>query len=288
LPLTRQPFTRATRDLKLGAGCHISARDELSADRADAYARRKCADFPQHLLFPNVFAVIATIALFAYLLGSIPFGLLVARSHGIDIRQHGSGNIGATNVWRVLGKKWGIITFAADLLKGLLAVIIGQWIATHWAIHVPLPRGHVRIDHFDPGFAGIAAALGCVLGHSFPLWLGFKGGKGVATSLGVILGMMPLAALVAFALWAVVFKLSHYVSLASVIAAVALPVIVMALLFLGWLHGWAHFHFAVAAGGLVVLRHRTNLRRLVEGTEHRFGAPSPPAASVYPPPPLDP
>lgn len=234
--------------------------------------------------------VIATIVLFAYLLGSIPFGLLVSRSQGMDIREHGSGNIGATNVWRVLGKKWGVLTFAADLLKGLLAVLIGKWIATHWAIHVPLPHGHERIDHFDAGFAGIAAALGCVLGHNFPVWLRFKGGKGVATSLGVIFGMMPLAALLAFAVWAVTFKLWRYVSLASMIAAVALPVIVMALLFLGGLHGWAHFHFAVAAGMLVVFRHRTNLRRLVDGTEHRFGAPAPSdgSASPSPPPPLDP
>ena len=140
----------------------------------------------------QVLPVTASIVLFAYLLGSIPFGLLIARSRGVDIREHGSGNIGATNVWRVLGKKCGLLTFAGDLLKGLLAVLIGKWIATHWAIHVPLPHGRERIDYFDPGFAGIAAALGCVLGHSFPVWLGFKGGKGVATSLGVIFGMMPL------------------------------------------------------------------------------------------------
>src|SRR5687768_13178761 len=241
------------------------------------------------MTFPQLLPVIFVIVFVAYLLGSIPFGLLLARAHGVDIRQHGSGNIGATNVWRVLGKKWGLLTFAGDLLKGLLAVLIGQWIASHWAIHVPLPRGRERIDHFDPGFAGIAAALGCVLGHSFPLWLGFKGGKGVATSLGVILGMMPVAALIAFAVWAVTFKLSRYVSLASVVAAVALPVIVMALLFLGWLHGWAHFHFAVAAGMLVVFRHRSNLRRLVEGTENRFGAPPPSAANAAPsaPSPVD-
>lgn len=231
--------------------------------------------------------VTAAIVLLAYLLGSVPFGLIVARSQGIDIRQHGSGNIGATNVWRVVGKRSGLAVFIADMLKGVLAVVAAKWIATHWPIHVPLPHGHERIEFFDPGFAGITAALGCILGHNFPIWLRFKGGKGVATSLGVIFGMMPLAALLAFAVWGLAFKVTRYVSLASIIASIALPVIVIALLFLGGLHGWAHFYFAVAAGLLVVVRHRSNLRRLVEGTEHRFGSAPAPDAPVAPPP-LDP
>ena len=90
----------------------------------------------------------------------------------------GARNIGATNVWRVLGRKFGLFTFARDLRKGWLAVIIGQWIAAHWAIHVALPHGHERVDYFDPGYAGITAAIGCILGHTFPVWLRFKGGKG--------------------------------------------------------------------------------------------------------------
>lgn len=231
--------------------------------------------------------VIAVIVALAYLLGSVPFGLIVSRSQGIDIRAHGSGNIGATNVWRVVGKKSGLTVFGADMLKGVLAVLAAKWIAAHWAIHVPLPHGHERIEFFDPGYAGITAALGCILGHNFPVWLRFKGGKGVATSLGVILGMMPLAALLGFAVWALTFKVTRYVSLASIVASLAVPTFVMLLRFLGVAYGDAHFYFAVAAGLLVVLRHRSNLRRLVAGTEHRFGS-TPPAEMAATPPPLDP
>jgi acyl phosphate:glycerol-3-phosphate acyltransferase len=224
--------------------------------------------------------VIAVIALLAYLLGSIPFGLLVGRSQGIDIREHGSKNIGATNVWRVMGKKYGLFTFACDLGKGWIAVALGQWIAAHWAVRVELPHMHERFDLFDQGYAGITAAIGCILGHNFPVWLRFKGGKGVATSLGVIFGMMPLAALIVFAIWGVVFKLSRYVSLASLVAAVALPVTVVGLMFFwpahfpGGIRGWAYFYFACAAAILVVRRHRENIRRLVSGTENRFGKPA--------------
>jgi acyl phosphate:glycerol-3-phosphate acyltransferase len=228
--------------------------------------------------------VIAVIVLIAYTLGSIPFGLLVSRSQGIDIRKHGSGNIGATNVWRVMGKKWGIITFAADVLKGLAAVLVAKWLAARWGIHVPLPHGHERIDHLPQDYAGIAAAMGCVLGHSFPVWLGFRGGKGVATSLGVIFGMMPVAAAIDFVLWGIVFQISGYVSLASIVAAAALPVIVVGLLVAGWLHGWGYFFFAVAAGLLVIRRHRDNIKRLVAGTEKSFRQPEPPPSSTPPNP----
>jgi acyl phosphate:glycerol-3-phosphate acyltransferase len=221
---------------------------------------------------------IAVIALLAYLLGSIPFGFLIARAQGIDIREHGSRNIGATNVWRVLGKKWGLRTFLLDVAKGLAAVVLAKWIAGQWAVSTPLPHGHARADFLDPAVAGITAAMGCILGHSFPVWLGFKGGKGVATSLGVIVGMMPLAALLTFGLWAVVFKVSRYVSLASIVGALALPPIVLALLLVPepWgMSGWAHFYFAMVAGLLVIVRHRGNIQRLMQGTENRFGAPKP-------------
>ena len=228
--------------------------------------------------------VVANIVLLAYLLGSIPFGLIVSKSQGMDIREHGSRNIGATNVWRVMGKKFGLMTFAADVLKGLAAVLVAKWLAAHWEIHVALPHGHERIEFLSGDYAGIAAAMGCILGHSFPVWLGFKGGKGVATSLGVISGMMPLAALLAFALWGVVFKISRFVSFASIIAAAALPVIVVGLIFAGGLRGWGNFFFAVAAGILVIWRHRENIKRLVAGTENRFGAPQPAAPSTPPTP----
>jgi acyl phosphate:glycerol-3-phosphate acyltransferase len=225
--------------------------------------------------------LIATVVAFAYLLGSIPFGLIVAKSQGVDLRAHGSGNIGATNVWRVMGKKWGLITFFADAAKGWLAVVLAMRFARHWAIHEALPRGHERITSLDSehlGFIGIAAAVACILGHNFPVWLRFKGGKGVATSLGVIFGMIPLPGLIVFAIWGLVFKTSRYVSLASLIAAVSLPIVTLAIMMLaparGWyaVNSWAYFFFSVAAGGMVVHRHRANIKRLVAGTELRVGA----------------
>ena len=219
--------------------------------------------------------LVAAILLASYLLGSIPCGLLISKSQGLDIREHGSRNIGATNVWRVMGKKWGLLAFVGDTAKGWLAVLLGMWLAARWSVTLDLPHGHI----LPPDFAGITAALGCILGHTFPVWLRFKGGKGVATSLGVILGMMPLAALIDFAIWAVVFKVSRYVSLASIVAAGALPVAVIGLMFFGpaqgWgaVQGWGNFYFAVAAAALVIKRHTANLQRLRAGTELRVGAP---------------
>jgi glycerol-3-phosphate acyltransferase PlsY len=201
--------------------------------------------------------IYAIVLVCAYFLGSIPFGFLIARSRGVDVRKEGSGNIGATNVWRVLGKKWGLTTFLCDMAKGLVAVIVARDLAAIFAQ--------------DPATLGILAAIGCILGHSFPVWLGFKGGKGVATSLGVIFGMMPVASLIVFALWGAVFKLSRYVSLASIVASFALPMVVVVLLMLNVMQGWAYFYFAVAASLLVVLRHTANIRRLLAGTENRFG-----------------
>ena len=223
---------------------------------------------------------IAIIVLGAYLLGSIPFGLLIGRLRGIDIRRHGSGNIGATNVWRVLGKTWGLLTFACDLGKGLLAVILADQVTKHGSWVLSASALHPRIVQPDPAAAGIAAALGCILGHSFPVWLRFKGGKGVATSLGVLIGMMPLASAVIFALWGVIFFVSRYVSLASMLAALALPVVVICFLMLNLMHGWAYFYFALAAALLVILRHRSNIQRLVSGTESRFSSAKPSAGEA--------
>jgi glycerol-3-phosphate acyltransferase PlsY len=237
--------------------------------------------------------LIVAIVVFAYLLGSIPFGLIVAKSQGVDLRAHGSGNIGATNVWRVMGKKWGLITFFADAAKGTIAVSLAFRLARGWTLHEMLPHGHERILLLDAehvGYAGIAAAIACILGHNFPIWLKFKGGKGVATSLGVLFGMMPLVSLIVLAIWAVVLKTSRYVSLASLIAAVSLPLVVIALMIFGPAHGWAavnswaYFYFSVAAAFMVVRRHQPNIKRLVAGTELRMGAkkeaepaPEPPA-----------
>lgn len=199
----------------------------------------------------------------AYFLGSIPFGLLAGRLRGLDIRKVGSGNIGATNVWRTLGWQWGLPTFLCDFGKGLVAVVIARHLAAAW-----IPNAAPD----DLNYAGISAAIACILGHSFPIWLGFKGGKGVATSLGVIIGMMPLAGLSIFAVWGLVLWISRYVSVASIIAAFSLPIFVVVYLFIGHMQGWATFYFSVAAALLVILRHRANIRRLIAGTENRIGS----------------
>lgn len=189
-----------------------------------------------------------------YLLGSIPFGLLVGRLNGIDIRQHGSGNIGATNVLRTLGKKWGYTTFALDVLKGVLAVVLVHFL--------PLPEA----AGFTPVILKIAAGLACIVGHNFPVWLKFKGGKGVATTGGVLVALLPLAALVAVAAWVVTFYTTRYVSVASIVAAIAIPVAV-----------WSIerqidplFIFSLVVAALGIWRHRANIQRLLAGTESRF------------------
>ena len=192
-----------------------------------------------------------------YLLGSVPFGLLAARMKGVDIRQHGSGNIGATNVWRVCGWRYGLPVFVLDVLKGVAAVLLASWIAGRMTA--------------DPAWARVCAAVACILGHSFPIWLGFKGGKGVATSLGVLIGLMPMASLAVAVLWLVVFKLGGYVSLASIVAALALPVLATGAQFAGRGYGWPAVGFGAFAAALVVVRHRANIQRLRAGTESRFG-----------------
>ncbi len=203
----------------------------------------------------------------AYLLGSIPFGLILGKIQGTDVRLHGSGNIGATNVWRVLGPKWGGTTFFLDAGKGFLAVRVAQYVAS-------LQTAPPALEDQYMAYAGVFAALACILGHSFPLWLRFKGGKGVATSLGVLIALMPpLAIGVVLAVWISLFAFFRYVSLASVIAALALPITVGVLLRAGELDGNAYFAFSCAAAFLVVRRHRDNIRRLFAGTENRFGSP---------------
>jgi glycerol-3-phosphate acyltransferase PlsY len=214
-------------------------------------------------MHPAELLTFGLILLPAYFLGSIPFGLLVGRLGGIDVRQHGSGNIGATNVWRVLGPKWGGATFLLDAGKGFAAVRIAENIA--WArVPQPVPEDYLA-------YASVFAALACILGHTFPVWLKFKGGKGVATSLGVLLAVVPpLATAVVLAVWVLTFAFSRYVSLASILAALALPLTVGALLHFHEIQGRVYLAFACAAAFLVVRRHRENIKRLFAGTEHRF------------------
>jgi glycerol-3-phosphate acyltransferase PlsY len=194
-----------------------------------------------------------------YLLGSCPNGYLVANSRGLDIRQHGSGNIGATNVLRVLGKKWGYLVFFLDALKGFAAVRLAFLMGNN---AVPaLAR---------PELIGIAAALACILGHTFPVWLRFRGGKGVATSAGVLLGLMPLAVFSVLAVWLLLFKTTRYVSVASIGAAAALPIFVAIYLHVALLAGAILLPFSILIAAVVVWRHRSNIQRLFQGTEQRF------------------
>jgi acyl phosphate:glycerol-3-phosphate acyltransferase len=195
----------------------------------------------------------------SYLIGSIPFGYLAGRLAGIDVRQHGSGNIGATNVLRVLGKKWGLPVFFLDALKGFAAVQVALFFSGRSADTAPYA------DVF-----GILAAAVCVAGHSFPVWLKFNGGKGVATSAGALVALVPLATLTIFIVWVVVFFSTRYVSLASVCAALTLPLAVAALIYLGRIEGVVLLWFTSAMTALVVWRHRSNLSRLLAGTEPRF------------------
>ncbi|MNR80515.1 Glycerol-3-phosphate acyltransferase [compost metagenome] len=182
----------------------------------------------------------------AYLLGSVPFALLIGRMHGVDIRQHGSGNVGATNVVRVLGRGPGILCFVLDFLKGVLPV------ATGLVFGLPL-------------WGVLLAAAATILGHSRSVFLKFKGGKSVATGAGTIVAMAPLAGLGALLVWGGVFSVSRIVSLASITAALSLPVLTLLtrqpLEVVG---------FSAAAACYVVIRHRDNIRRLREGNEPRM------------------
>jgi len=184
----------------------------------------------------------------AYLLGSVPTGLLLAKALGVNIREAGSGNIGATNVYRTIGRKLGILTLVGDCLKGLIPVLIAKW-----------------LDLPDVWVAAIG--LAALLGHVFTIFLGFKGGKGVATALGVFLGTSPLSVLVAIVVFALVLYIWRYVSLASIVAAALIPGIVR---ILGGKPEFILMSLAIAA--VVIFRHRENIARLKNGTESKFKA----------------
>ena len=207
----------------------------------------------------------------AYLLGSIPFGLLIAKARGIDLRKTGSGNIGATNVTRILGKKLGVVCFILDAAKGLLPCVL-----TLVLVQPPfLAAGHSELMfHWLWLITGCAA----ILGHVFPIYIGFRGGKGVATSFGVALGIWPYftcSALISISLWAWVALKSRYVSLVSVIASMAFPVFLLgSIAFVpSWTLGalWPLLIIGIAIPAVVVIRHRKNIKRLMTGSEDKIG-----------------
>ncbi len=196
----------------------------------------------------------------SYLAGSLPFGLILARAvKGIDIRQHGSGNIGATNVSRVLGTKWGAVCFVLDASKGALPV----WL---------LPPLALAADDTTRTHWNVAAGLMAILGHMFPCWLRFHGGKGVATALGVVMILAPLSTAITFGVFAVCFAASRIVSLSSIVSAVAFAVAEMIILRpqpFGT-EAWSLATFSLAVPTLIIARHRTNIARLLRGEERRF------------------
>lgn len=203
--------------------------------------------------------VFAAVALVSYLLGSIPAGYIAGRVAGIDIRHAGSGNIGATNVTRVLGKRYGYPVFIVDFLKGLMAVSMSILIEKR-AQPISAPTE----------LFGIVAAISSVIGHAFPVWLSFKGGKGVATSMGALFGLMPFMALIGIAVWVITFEVTRYVSVASMTAALAVPISILILMPLKQTGGAVLLYFSICLAALVIFRHRSNLSRLVRGTEPRF------------------
>lgn len=202
----------------------------------------------------------------AYLIGSFPTGYLAGRCCGIDLRLHGSGNIGATNALRVLNKKWGYTVFIVDFLKGFIACYLAvRWGYSSGIQPLSLPGG--------------IAAIGVLLGHSFPVWLGFHGGKGIATSAGIIIALFPAAFLFCCLSWIVVFNFTKYVSVASLAASALLPISVGILYSLTHFYpglpsffqqDWFSFLIAIVMGLLAILRHRSNIKRLLEGTEPQF------------------
>ena len=202
----------------------------------------------------------ALIALLGYVAGATPFGYLTARFiAGIDIRKEGSGNIGATNIGRVLGAKWGLFVLLLDALKGLVPVLITPWLLPDFA--------NDRQSHLQ-----VVCGICTIIGHMFPFWLRFRGGKGVATALGVIVAISPWATLAAFGIFLGVFLLWRIMSLSSLTAAVAYLVTQMLLLtphpFAE--NNWSSSLFALLIPSLIFWRHRSNIGRLMRGEEPRF------------------
>jgi len=230
----------------------------------------------------NPLAQTALMLLVGYALGSIPFGLLLTRAAGLgDVRKIGSGNIGATNVLRTGNKKLAALTLLLDALKGTAAVLLGAWIASWLAA-----RAYVVENPFAPGsggigadiivakakagaavlVAGMTAGLGAFIGHIFPVWLGFKGGKGVATYIGVLIGAVWPAALLFAAVWLATAAATRYSSLSALVATVVVFV------YLAATGGPFVAPIAALISALLFWKHRENIRRLLAGTESKIGA----------------
>lgn len=202
--------------------------------------------------------LIVTIVAISYFLGAIPSGYLIGKLKGVDIRKQGSGNIGATNAFRILGAKAASVVLLADAFKGFLSCLLAPIIATEWT--------GVPISDDTASLLMIIAGLGAILGHSFTFWLKFKGGKGIATSAGVFLTITPLALGICLLVFSITIFLSRYVSLSSILAAICLPFSVYLIY-----HNFLISSITVVIALLVIYRHRSNIKRLLNGTENRLG-----------------
>ena len=217
-------------------------------------------------MIDNPLLLFAVLPLAAYVIGSTPFGVIIARFHKVDLRSKGSGNVGATNVGRVLGKKWGFLCFFLDVGKGIGPVLAAGLLVRDGAGGIPTGAQQASL---------LMVAFGAIAGHVFSFYLKFRGGKGVATSLGVVLGVFPYftyPGLCAFAIWIVVTVTSRYVSLGSIVAAVAFVAIFAAMNFSDLGRLWPLGAFAAVMAALIIFRHRANIARLLAGTENKIGS----------------
>lgn len=210
------------------------------------------SEFENHDM--NAADIIAILA--AYLLGAVPFGLLVGKTRGVDIREHGSHNIGATNAVRVLGKPLGITVFFLDALKGFIPSFFFPAIANDW-----------QAIAMSPVHLSLACGAAAIMGHNFPVYLRFKGGKGVATSAGVLFGIAWLTAVISLGVWVLAFLISRYVSLASILGALTVAVSSW-ILYSG--AGVVRPIVLTVLALLIIIRHKSNIARLMSGTESRF------------------
>ncbi len=217
-----------------------------------------------------MYLIFAPAIIGAYLLGSIPFGLLIAKAHSKDLRSIGSGNIGATNVSRALGRKWAYICFVLDVLKGMVPMLATLSLAKP-------SSSQTQTESVVLLWLWLAVGCAAILGHIFPIYVKFKGGKGVATSFGVALGLWPyytICASFAVAIWVVVVLIWRYVSLASICASISFPLVLLLAIILrpGWdfISLWPLLIAATAIPLMVIIRHRENIKRLLAGTENNI------------------
>jgi glycerol-3-phosphate acyltransferase PlsY len=227
-------------------------------DSASAWLTDVIAPATNNFMSELTWGILSSVA--AYFAGATPFGYVVGRLVGkIDIRQHGSGNIGATNVGRVLGTWWGLLVFVLDFLKGLLPAAIFPILF--------LGRESTGLVHWT-----VAAGIATVLGHMFPCWLGFRGGKGVATALGVIAWIAPWGTLAAGCLFALVFLVWRIISLASILGSLCFTACQLILLWPNLMteQNWSRTSFSLLIPALILIRHRANIVRIIQGTEPKY------------------